>query len=277
VTDILKILQDPVWQFIGVMFAGIGIIATIMIFFRQRSFKKIAFSIISDVQVASIERGVEESDGEVEIYFKTKNERKQIRDAHLLVIDVWNAGNKEIKKEDFDGNIIFDFGAPANILTTSILETTPPDVKGTVIPEIEMNTLQLKPFLLNKNDKVRIKVIVDGYQAGSLRVSSRIAGVDQIREVVNKEVTNKELKDINKDMKFSFFIVTLGIFVFFSLIFLTELIFAAIQAIFGINLFNVFNSSSYNSYITTTILLASILIVMIVVKIWGRKLRSKIQ
>jgi hypothetical protein len=263
----LKLLQDPVWQFIGVLIAIIGISVTIVIFFNQRSNKKIAFSVISDAQVASIEKGVEDIGGEVEVYYKTKDDSKLIKDAHLLIIDLWNAGNKEIKREDFEDKIRFEFGSDANILTKTILDTTPQDVKGTVFPEIEKNVLLLKPLLLNKGDKVRIKVLADGYQAGSLKAYSRISGVKQMEEVVKRENTAS-------DENPSFF-TGCGIFWFILFVGFTIIYFiiSGINAIFSmkINL----DSLSKNTIFSFAILGFSLLLTLIIVSFMKYRYKRK--
>src|SRR5947209_5346897 len=114
-------LRDPVWQFIGVAVALlIGIVAIFIatISYRQQQRRKeITYQVISDAEIASVHKALE---NRIEI----RLDGDPVKDARLLVLKVWNSGNSSIIAEDYFDPLKFEV-IEGKILSSEVLKTEP--------------------------------------------------------------------------------------------------------------------------------------------------------
>src|SRR5258706_668869 len=118
----MQLLYSQLWLFIPILIIGAlvgGLLYFILHRFVQklwlmiervsRNQKEIAYKVITDTFVISTE---EEEKGEVQIVF----EGAPISNVRLVVLEIWNSGDVNIRPEDFIRPIKFNFGKKAKIL-----------------------------------------------------------------------------------------------------------------------------------------------------------------
>lgn len=143
-----------------------AIIVPIAIYMLQIQDKKITYEIYS-YSLINFSSSIED---EIDVTFSGE----KATDLTAINIEVKNAGDTPILKEDFERNITVDFGKNANVLKTSIKYSSP----SNLTPAINNtgNSIQIFPLLLNSGDKFSIETIVSKSSADPT-FDARIAGV----------------------------------------------------------------------------------------------------
>lgn len=172
----MDILRDPVWQFIGVILAVVAIIISIALYRRQRRHKALSYEIISRIPLLGME---EEIKGNLQILFNGK----PVQQVHLIVVKIINSGNMPIVFTDYERPISLSFGEKAQILTAEVAETNPDSLRAAA--EIEGKKVVLTPILLNQEDSITLKMLVNEFSE-QITVNGRVVGVKDICESVEK-------------------------------------------------------------------------------------------
>lgn len=101
----------------------------------------------------------------------------QIKEAYLTVLQISNTGNRPILASEFESAVAINLKAPINLLKAEVIFVSPKDLKPEVV--ISENSAQLKPLLLNPNDRLRISILSsNGWPVVEAR--SRIAGIKNL-------------------------------------------------------------------------------------------------
>jgi len=188
---ILRILRDPVWQFVGaitgVIVGVMAILGTYHIFFLQREVKTLQVVVLTSTSLVEIEQSVAE---EVKILYRDQ----PITDLSLFQVKVENSGNQTILEEDYARPIRFVFPSEAEIVEAMVLESSPRNIGMTV--RKEQNTATLSSVLLNEEDRIIVRVLVSNMPADSdaqpFYVDARIAGVKEtpiVNAIEDRETT----------------------------------------------------------------------------------------
>lgn len=162
--------HDPFGQFlINVVIAIIvGVctaIVAIIIYRKQRKdaiasqiVKKITFTVVSEASIANINRAVKDR---VQILF----DGKPVSDMYLLILQVKNSGNAAVKPDDYVEPIEFTLKG-RKVIYSEILYTIPKDILNLEdaknFLKIEQDTLILSKLLLNPNEILIIKILLEG-------------------------------------------------------------------------------------------------------------------
>ena len=223
-------LHDPVLDLI------IGIIVTIVVAFvvylKQRSRKEIAYDVIANTPVLSIDKEVK---GKLQVLY----EGKPIDDARLVVLRIWNSGKSPISSIDYERPLTFDFGENSEVLDATIIETKPPDLKEDAAIEKSLNKAIVKPLLLNSNNSIKLKVLLTNF-GGNIKASARISGINQILPPEEFPI-RKRIRNAEEELKFSSKIAVLSLA---SLVIYSILVFA----VFNIQVNNDSKSNLLFSY-----------------------------
>src|SRR6266487_3666841 len=159
----MDFLHDPVVDLI------IGIVVTIFVAFvvymMQRNRKEIAYDIIANTLVLSIDKEVKDK-------MQVLYESKPIADARLVVLKIWNSGKAPISSNDYERPLTFDFGEHAEVLDATVIETLPTNIIEEAVFEKSLNKVILKPLLLNRNDSIKLKVLLTKF-GGHIQASER--------------------------------------------------------------------------------------------------------
>jgi hypothetical protein len=159
----MQLLHDSIWQFIGVLISLIGVIVSTVLFFKQRSRKKIYWEIDSNIPILSIE------EEEVDVLYKGKS----VPDMRRVVLRIWNSGSTHILSNDFATSIKFEFGEKAEVLNARILKMIPSAINDSLL--WDSNYVILQPLLLNSDDSITLKVLVAKFN-GEINGNARIVG-----------------------------------------------------------------------------------------------------
>lgn len=159
---------------IGTFSALFGFMAlplAIWVYFKQKTKKELSYQIISDTPIVSINADIS---GVIEVTLNGK----PIRDARFVVIKVWNSGNKEVAKEDYDTPVSFEF-VNRTIISGEVISTEPADLmqKSTKknFLSLQYNTVIFPEYLLNQGQSIRISLLTSN-GAGDVKQRGRIKG-----------------------------------------------------------------------------------------------------
>lgn len=172
----VEILNNSVWQFVGVLIGVASIVIPIILYLIQRTKKALSYSIISSTPLlkTSLLHPDINLKGRIEILFMGK----AVQNVHLLLVKIFNSGNAPITAKDYERPISINFGKESQILSAIISKRTPNDIN--VSTSIEKNKIILNEVLLNKGDSVEFTILTNKYD-GEINVDGRIAGVNKIK------------------------------------------------------------------------------------------------
>ena len=162
---------------IGVLAVIAAITVPLIIYFLQKSKKRLAYEVISDTQLVGIKSEVQ---NKIKIYY----EDKLVENVHLISIKIINNGNQPISISDFAELINIRLGNNTNILTCEVLEQNPKDLDVCVV-KIQ-DSIEIQPLLLNPNDSFTLNILLSNYKR-DLEVSARIEGVNKIEYYVEPQ------------------------------------------------------------------------------------------
>jgi hypothetical protein len=162
------------WQFlIGALIAIVTIIVSIVIYFKQRSRKRLSYRILSNTVLLGVEEEVKK---DIQLSYKGK----AIVGVRLLVLRIFNSGNVPVVSTDYEKPISIDLGKETRVLTAEVIKKSPPNLQSAI--SIEDHVVTLYPALLNPADSITTKMLVTKYENG-LEVNSRIIGVSRVEEL----------------------------------------------------------------------------------------------
>lgn len=147
-----------------------AITVPLIIYFLQKSRKKISYEIISNTQLVGIKNKIQDK-------IKILYEDKLVENVHLVSIRLINDGNQPIAIDDFATPIRVQLGNSTNILTYEVLEQNPSELNATIIRTEDR--VEVQPLLLNSNDSFTLNILLNDYDE-SLCITARIKGVKNI-------------------------------------------------------------------------------------------------
>jgi len=163
---------DPLWQLIvTIMIPTLGVLIPIIIYFWQRQIKEVSYV----YSVTPLLRHEKEVIGRLQIFF----ENKPVEKVSLVLVKIINSGNAPIKAEDYEREITLSFGEKAQVLTCSVEETEPKDLRIPTV--IEGNKVRLEKVLFNRRDWAKLKILVNNYE--KFDIEGRIVGVKTIKNL----------------------------------------------------------------------------------------------
>lgn len=168
--DILTILRDGIWQFIGAIVAVFAIGVTWWTFRLQRSITELAIGVVRHRMVLSVPDQMQKR---VVISF----DNQPVENVAMVDIAVKNSGTKPILEDDFNREITIRFGDGAKILSTSFLKTHP----SGLAPQLytQSNIVTLHRLLLNPGDHAILQFLVSSIDR-KVTFDARITGVTEL-------------------------------------------------------------------------------------------------
>ena len=168
--NILGLLRDSIWQFIGSVLAVVAIVISLIIYFLQKSKKSLSYEILSETALLSVAKEVEDK---IKILF----EGDSVKNVHLILLKISNNGNVSILPSEFLKNITISFDNSTRILSAEISEKKPHSIEA--ILTIDGTELIISPSLWNSGDTITIKSLVSEFNE-KIHVSGRIVGIKDI-------------------------------------------------------------------------------------------------
>lgn len=167
-----EVLKDPLWPVIGVVFAVLAVLVTIIIFFVQRKTKKLSFEITSNTQLLGVK---DEIQGKVQVLY----EGKEVKNVHLLTVKITNSGNQSISSSDYERPLSIEVSSESKILTHEVVDQEPTNLGVSI--DVRENEIIVAPTLLNEKDSFSIKALVSDFD-GKANIDGRINGVKSITQ-----------------------------------------------------------------------------------------------
>ena len=163
----LSILRDPMWGFLGALFAFVAIPLAYWIFVLQRKVKELAFGVLSIRRLFSV-------DQEVASRIVVLLDGKPISDLHLMVIGLKNSGTEPILASDFAQPMTFNLDAGTAVISAEIAKQSPGDLGFSL--QVSDSLIRLDGVLLNAGDYVVIQALLSGSEP-KLAPSFRVIGI----------------------------------------------------------------------------------------------------
>jgi len=151
------------------VFLGLAAIAVpIWVYLKQRSRKDFS----KEVQVTQLVNIHSEAKDRITIHY----EGEQIKQVHLVEIDLENSGNVPIRAEDFERPLTIELGLGIPI-TVDVTSTTPNELEPRL--EVTPRGVELQPLLLNAGDSLKLKILVRDF-VGEVAFDYRIVGISKL-------------------------------------------------------------------------------------------------
>jgi len=167
--QLMEILRDPLWQFVGAVIALLGIVVGIVLQYRFRPRKALQYQIRSLPLV---------------VYQKIVKDRIQVlldgapvSDAGLVTVTLTNTGNVSILPSDFVEPVTLTFDDASEVLQAEVTGSSPSNLGGTLTNDSK--TVVLNPVLLNSGDYLSLSVLAKPLGAQP-RIDARIVGVSRV-------------------------------------------------------------------------------------------------
>ena len=171
------ILRDPIWNFLAFVIALLALLISIIIFQINKKKKSLAFLVISDTQLQSLN---DIESGNLQVIYKDS----PVKNVHLLVLKIINNGNLPIATRDFDEPLCFSFGEQSKILNGGIIDQDPKTLLTTF--SVISNKIRIEPLLFNPKDHITFKLLVSGYE--NVEPTTRIVGIREVNQLSNNSL-----------------------------------------------------------------------------------------
>lgn len=199
IEQILNILRDPIWQFVGIILTLIALGFT----YKQLNKKSLGYSVISKSNILA-----------VPTRFKNKLEIKYnqeiINSLYVVNIILRNTGNMAIKPDDFQEFIKISGGDNKKIISCNVTKTNPKrlDVRLALKNDEKGNYVIIEPLLLNSKDSFQIQFLFEEFD--KILIEARIVDIKEVREYGNNLFADFIIDSI-KNLLGGFFLILLAI------------------------------------------------------------------
>lgn len=200
--NVIEIIRDQAWQFIGAVIGLVALIVSVVIYFLGRKHKHLSYSIIASEPLLTVDEALS---GEIKVSFNDE----LVQDIHLLIIKITNSGNVAIEESDFKLPLAFAFGN-AKMLSYEVIDSPPQGLPAKLRRSGGDRGIVLNPLLLNASDSVVFKFLLSDYD-NELVPSGRIKDVKRINQVNRSRIATDPLS-----MRGLFF---LAIFIILNILF----------------------------------------------------------
>ncbi len=184
---LLGLFGEIDWSLVGAIATIGAIIAAFVIYYLQKSKKRLSYEIISNTQLIGVNNKIQDK-------IKILYDEKQVANVHLISIKFVNNGNEPISVDDFDKPISIRYNSTVNILTHEIVERVPEDLDAVIGKKEKF--LEITPLLLNTKDEFTVNILASDFN-GDLDISARIRGVKELEIYKSYEKSSKLLVYIN--------------------------------------------------------------------------------
>ncbi|MBD1920267.1 hypothetical protein H6F77_03940 [Microcoleus sp. FACHB-831] len=196
--SILDLLRDPIWTVIvGIVGIIVSVLISLYIYRRQKPKKEITCRVVSLVPLFNV---TDNFQGKLQVFY----ESKPIQNVFIMTVRVYNSGNTSIQSSDYDKPLSLNIGTD-HVLSAEVIETNPDNITASVT--FNSSSIQISPVLLNPNDALLIKAVIEQYHQ-KFSASARIVGMRQL-QVLLPEQFEKGL--LRQEEKLSMMAMTLGV------------------------------------------------------------------
>ena len=168
--SITQLLDDPIWQSIGVISSIIiglvGIWLSVKFNQRQPDRKELAYSVLSNAPVVNINPSISSS---VKNNVAVLWNNKPAQDVYLVVLKIKNTGNAPISVQDYENiPITFEFKSGTKILDAKIREQDVKNINLSIQPVKSgsvSDKIVIQPLSLNSQNEVIFRVLLNTFNS----------------------------------------------------------------------------------------------------------------
>ena len=162
-----NLFSDQSWQIINAILTLVAIGISIYIFRKQNIKRSLAY-IVTERNLLKISEKIKDK---IEIRY----DNKLLKSAHLIILQVINNGNVEIRADDFDSPLSFNFDEDTTIISTQIIEKNPANLNPVIDPSAP-GKITLNPLLLNSGSLFSVELLISGWKEGNYKLVGQIKG-----------------------------------------------------------------------------------------------------
>jgi hypothetical protein len=168
----MKVLQHPIWQFIGVAATFLAVFVAVILFLLDRAVKDLQIEVLSNSPLISVEGDIAK---DIKILYKDQ----PVQALSVIILRIENTGNIPIKESDYSRPVIISVSPDAEVGEFTVVETRPEAIDLS-LRKIAPHRVELSKSLLNPGDQVLVRILALDND-GTLDVNARIADISQIR------------------------------------------------------------------------------------------------
>ena len=170
----MEILNNLNWNLVGVVLAGLSLLATIVIFLLQKNKKRISYEVLAKTSLRTTREKLE---GKIKILYYDK----EVTNVKFVEIKIINTGNIGIPATDYERPLTIRFAESTTILSAEVIETNPDTL--TTSTSVDNSDIIIQPILMNSKDYFVLKIITSNLDEDDFRVDARIKDVPEINRV----------------------------------------------------------------------------------------------
>jgi hypothetical protein len=158
------------WKYLTLLVTIVSVVVPVWIWRADLSSRSLQFRIASQVSLqpdnANSIQGLQVSVDGV-----------PLKSPYLSVLELSNDGEKPIPSSDFEAPLEIRIGEDSSVARAQVTATNPKDVEATLTWELQ--SLKIKPLLLNPKDVVTISILTSGKKP-EFTTRARIAGISAV-------------------------------------------------------------------------------------------------
>jgi hypothetical protein len=194
----MKLIKDPVWQFVAVVVAVVALIVAVSIYLIGRPVKRLQVQILSNSPLISVNT---EISPQIQILYKDK----PVQTLSLILLRFENVGNEPIRESDYSKPIRILLSPNAEVGEVTVQETKPEGIN--LNPTVSAsNQVEIAKALLNPGDQAVLKVLALNND-GTLKVEARIVGIPHLKILSALEGSTQS----NDSVPYSIVFIGLGV------------------------------------------------------------------
>jgi hypothetical protein len=195
----MKLLRDPIWQFVAAVLALLAIIIGGVYFLLDRPVRDLQIEILSNSPLISVEGDIAE---DIKILYKDQ----PVQTLSVILLRIENTGNVPIRETDYSQPVLISVSPDAEVGEFSIVETRPLGIDLS-LEKIAPHQVEFSRSLINPGDQVLVKILVVDND-GTLDVNARIADISELKVLsVLEEQSSSELQDQKLSPALSFILL----------------------------------------------------------------------
>lgn len=197
----MEILRDQIWQFVGVIFAVVGVLVSVFISLAEKKRKEFSYEVLTNAPMLNVAERVRE-------HVKVTFLEEPVLQVQFVSVIFTNTGNVPITASDFEEKVKFTFGENPQILDIDLTSKNPKNINAKT--QLEPAGFSISPALYNPGDTITINILLGKFD-GNVSVEGRITGIKEI-----KQLQGLDDKKVEKQINFAALMAFYGLGMFFA-------------------------------------------------------------
>jgi hypothetical protein len=158
--QLLALIRDPAWQFVGAVLGLIAIGVTVWLPWLLRTKRALVYQILSSTPLIKVAQVADDIRSRIAITL----DGKTVENVDLVLVKIRNAGTKAIRRDEYERSISLFFGPQAQILSADVTEVADPNLQVTALIQKDKQGVKVvvPPVGISKGEWFTIKTLVTG-------------------------------------------------------------------------------------------------------------------